>query len=987
MAPKQPKKDDQSKKQEQERKEAKKVEEEAAKREQEAANREQEAAEAAKREQEAAKREQEAQAKKNEEAKSSGEHQSDLSRGQGGEVPAAKRPRLEPGVELSRPELPADSNTPEGSPGARGIMRAVIPWVLQELPKAMMRILKQADEVDMVDVEPLAIATGIAESSGVAVTSYKEKWNPRNCLLACQDSGMYEAAGNGTWLDPEVAGDSTDLPSEDPAWHWVKDKVNSMLVETDIGGRRRIKFPVNLSCYRRQGLKSLSHQYPRGGLVPLAGHGFIYLWYLAVYKALSVPETAANDRRLLMLYECILSVTITMYVTTDRAKLALESNRMSETVRSAQRVSVDNFVTFAQKVQLISNKKMDIKQLMRQEVQFNGGLINATMVKTIQQMSILDEHARRLLRILDREFGHEVLTGSYNKLKAFCAAAKTSEGACFILESQLVALRRNEVTAADFLLSAYSKGSNGKNFMQVAMANRCMVKHLKSIMDGVKAVDPDLGEKMQVLVFDKLDSPLGYNKTFPVEADDVEDDNYSEHSSGVPVKEETSEFMAKLSENNPKGIVLFAEMLKKVYDGEYSDAHTVLIASSTPEEVLHQMDEQQLGTYVTELKECMKCLRAAESVLSGSTTKAPQPSLRELARQASDTADAETARNERADVWKRAVAQRKKLVTLSLVKNPRAKASYVSCVARVPGIKEFKGQTTGKEHRVFVMSVDLIHQEGKQPWLEHSPPEDKIFQEMQEFLMGEARGPSDVIVAWDGCQRSARRQIEDTIGTLPKASEVFIVYKTAWNGWVKRRHFLCSETTEVGYITMPVSRNKVALKARESGHNAAGEINSHWQTFSGVEPPSRLSLARLSAEDKAKVFPKTPGPLPEKWAKAVPAGVPMFWSETKSDFFWETLLQELGGGCVVDLTPGSGLLASACMSLGILYLGLVGSPNYLTWLSNVVDRQSLKYICRGGNFLYQEDLAKVVEELFADAVEDTETLDEEITHTDTENSQ
>ena len=66
------------------------------------------------------------------------------------------------------------------------------------------------------------------------------------------------------------------------------------------------------------------------------------------------------------------------------------------------------------------------------------------------------------------------------------------------------------------------------------------------------------------------------------------------------------------------------------------------------------------------------------------------------------------------------------------------------------------------------------------------------------------------------------------------------------------------------------------------------------------------------------------------------------------------------------------------MSSGIQYLGLVGHPTHFNWLTNVVDREALKYICQGGNYLYQEDLAKVVEELFADTVEQDDVQDEAI---------
>jgi len=44
----------------------------------------------------------------------------------------------------------------------------------------------------------------------------------------------------------------------------------------------------------------------------------------------------------------------------------------------------------------------------------------------------------------------------------------------------------------------------------------------------------------------------------------------------------------------------------------------------------------------------------------------------------------------------------------------------------------------------------------------------------------------------------------------------------------------------------------------------------------------------------------------------------------------------------------------------------------MTWLTTVVDRASLKFICESGSYLYQEDLATHLQDLFAELVEPTE---------------
>ena len=72
---------------------------------------------------------------------------------------------------------------------------------------------------------------------------------------------------------------------------------------------------------------------------------------------------------------------------------------------------------------------------------------------------------------------------------------------------------------------------------------------------------------------------------------------------------------------------------------------------------------------------------------------------------------------------------------------------------------------------------------------------------------------------------------------------------------------------------------------------------------------------------------------------------------------------------MVDLTPGSGTLAEAALVKGIPYFGFVTHSVHLGWLTNVIDRAACRQIAKNGSFLYQEDLAKSLQEMFSDIVE------------------
>ncbi len=879
------------------------------------------------------------------------------------------------------PKLPPDTQKDIGS---RAVMKYVAPWVVEALNAKLpgMLQLKGLPRGDVRCAEPLVIADGSAQG----LQSFKEAWDPKNALTSCRNVGMYEAGGNLLWIDPEVAVGSTEIPSEDPAWHAVCCMAKALSEPTVFdNGKKRVRLTVTLSCARRSGLVGMSGEsFPEGGaLVLLGGHGVLWAWYVAMAQAL---RDGATDL-VKMLYECALTTTLCMWTTTESRVLALESIRLSENIRTVGLLSVDNFIVFAKKIWYMTPapEKPDLKKLILQEVRFHGAIVNTTMMRVIQSLKpFLTSQVEGLLSALDREFGMEVLTASYNKLKMLMQAVKNnSELGSWVLATMIVSLRRREVDPSDFTVECYSKGRGQPSFIQIACANRVIVSHCASLVESVVQIDAPLAAQLKVVV-DDLADPFKYHEKFPSTEGATVDDAEEKENEAPESEESKPDYLQKLQDSSsPSSVVLFAELLHKVYQGAYDEDVRLLADAQFPEQLLSaQTDLKQLGT---DLKELATSLAASENVMGiGASTKAPKPTLRELVRRTSEGNDPEAAAIERQDLWKRAVAQRKKMVALHKVENKKKKDSYNDIFEKLPAsVKDFDGKT-GVEHRVFVLSCDLLNQKGSTPWLTASPPDDLVLDAVLEFLGGAACKKNDVIMVWDGCQRRARRSLEDSIGAMSAAAEVIITYTSSWNAWVKKKYVLGSENKECGYIRFPQTRTKQGVKKRSSG-NAAGEATSHWTTITGLVPPPRQNLPRISPEDKLKIFPEAPTALPAKWTKCVSSGVPMFWGETKSIATWDLLLNEVCAKVVVDLSPGSGLLASACLSKGLVYHGIVGSPNHMGWLTNVLDRESLQHISRAGHPLYQEDLATHLKELFGEIMDsEAKANDDEICITDSE---
>ena len=70
-----------------------------------------------------------------------------------------------------------------------------------------------------------------------------------------------------------------------------------------------------------------------------------------------------------------------------------------------------------------------------------------------------------------------------------------------------------------------------------------------------------------------------------------------------------------------------------------------------------------------------------------------------------------------------------------------------------------------------------------------------------------------------------------------------------------------------------------------------------------------------------------------------------------------------------DFTPGSGVLASAAMSLGAKYTAFADGAKHLVWPQNIVDTAALRFIAKKGEVLYMEDLAELIAQRYQDLLE------------------
>ena len=491
---------------------------------------------------------------------------------------------------MQKPVLPEATKTLV----ARDLMKHIIPYVKEHLPAVLASINFQpwVSEMDLAAQPPLAVPSDPGTQGGDPSSSYKERWVPENCRTACKATGLYEAAGNLCWVDPEVDGE-TVVPFTDPSWHMVVEAADAMFNPAEYkDGRERIRFPVTLSCFWRSGdtgfFAASGNTFPRGGLVLLGGHVFVFAWYIAVFRAME----AAMNERVRMLFECALTTTITLFTTCDPVKLSLESVRMGELVRLSASAAADSFVTFARKVDVICGcDKLELNKLVKLELRHNGSIVNAAMISVIGALrKVRSPQVDALFASLEREFGSDVVTGSYNKLKLLIGTCKQMPESCsWVLESMLVGLRRKEVRVEDFLLHNFQSNRDGPNFMQTSLAQMVAINHLVSLKDNVAAVDSSLAKILEEKITSKLCRPALFNTAYPVCS--VSNENAEDATLPDKANEQApSNFQAELADL-PRGAQSLADIFKRVFEGFYSDAISTLASSSNPQHTLQELEE------------------------------------------------------------------------------------------------------------------------------------------------------------------------------------------------------------------------------------------------------------------------------------------------------------------------------------------------------------------------------------------------------------
>ena len=317
-------------------------------------------------------------------------------------------------VVLVKPKLPKAVGSARELP-AKQMMRKIVPWVNQELEKFLHRELMLKHHENLRDLKPLSVSAKEKDAVG---TSYKQPWVPENAKLSMTLNGLYEAGAVLFWIDPETTTDNFTVPCVDPTWGVVQDISETGFDPIGMSGSQRIMFPVSFSTKFVGAIPE--HTYMTR-LILLGGHAFVYAWYVKALRALE----AENNETVRMLVEAALTVTVTAWSNPFNDQVAVLSIKLSEAIRVEAKVMCDSFISFMDKIAMSQSAgesgsipQTCVPALQKQNVRFNGGLINVSMIKAMNTLrGLMTPQARELMTFIERRHGFDVLTASYNKLR------------------------------------------------------------------------------------------------------------------------------------------------------------------------------------------------------------------------------------------------------------------------------------------------------------------------------------------------------------------------------------------------------------------------------------------------------------------------------------------------------------------------------------------------------------------------------------------
>ncbi len=433
---------------------------------------------------------------------------------------------------------------------------------------------------------PLKIKLG-AKAGSAGAAGWKETWDLENSQHALKTQHLYEAGGSLFWTELQA---SRLVPTSEPSMAQVAGLADCFFGSKggDKGADAQPQAPLYIPVALDVTVTTVSTSLPRNLTVIGGGEVIVFSWYLAAYGALK----SGDMDRLRRLIDAALSVTLRCHLMADVDQQAavLLSLAVSENLRSASGAVSDSYLLFVEKLVLLmgcvpGNRDSQLRALQDKGVKFQGAILSRQMLTgAISVSTCFDEAGKAAMLYIDREFS-SALSGTYSKVvrmaqltqswvKGGSWPASPMESMTFVLQSLLLALRRDKLQAQDITVTSLDNRGASAGWTSMTLAKLLL---LHKLLIAAKATD----DAALHLAVSKVIAPEKYHSLFPVRDDEEAD------SSG-PMRE----FCKGLSAGGQNLIELITDIQDCLYDAEFK----TLAGSKVPSAAIDNMiGERSVG--------------------------------------------------------------------------------------------------------------------------------------------------------------------------------------------------------------------------------------------------------------------------------------------------------------------------------------------------------------------------------------------------------
>jgi len=264
--------------------------------------------------------------------------------------------------------------------------------------------------------------------------------------------------------------------------------------------------------------------------------------------------------------------------------------KASEQIKAAEKWMSDNFLTFSRMLAMLlevhpelpKNQQQLLQRLGNYNVRYGGSPLNRAMLQAATCVhQTIDDAAAAALLAIEREYGRDIFSSSYNKIARLCQLAQsftknqsrgsgtdaTKDAVTFLLENCLCYLRRKIAQPCEFTLNNIDSRDGRPGWVAMTLTKQLALQQLFSIAPALETPD---ASKIRAAV-QKVSTPTLFHASVPqeVQPQEAAEAEQTDAQPLSPAANPEGSSIAHLTEGMSKGGVALVECIVDLWEGSF----------------------------------------------------------------------------------------------------------------------------------------------------------------------------------------------------------------------------------------------------------------------------------------------------------------------------------------------------------------------------------------------------------------------------------